>query len=81
MVETYSITMEAELKKKLDEVVKSRKHGGNRSAVISYYIKHGVELEEYEERGIELMRKFLDAVEKDPELASKFRAFLDQNGD
>ncbi len=81
MVKTYSITMEAELKKKLDEVVKSRRHGRNRSAVISYYIRQGVELEEYEEHGIDLIRNFLDAVEKDPELASKLRAFLDQNGD
>ncbi len=81
MVETYSITMESELKKKLDEVVKSRRHGKNRSYVISYYIRQGIEFEEYEEQGIDLMRKLLDALVKDPELTSKFRTFLGQNKD
>jgi len=81
MVETYSITMDIELKKKLDEMVRSGRHGRSRSAVISYYVRRGIELEEYEEEGIDLMRNFLDALEEDPGLASKFREFLEQNGE
>jgi metal-responsive CopG/Arc/MetJ family transcriptional regulator len=77
MVDTFSITMEVELKNKLNEVVKSGRHGRSRSAVVSYYISRGIELEEYAEQGIDLMRNFLDALEKDPGLASKFRKFLE----
>ena len=81
MVKTFSITMEEELQKKLDKVVKSRRHGKYRSAVISYYVGRGIELEEYEGEGLELMLNFLDALEKNSGLASRFRAFLERNWD
>jgi metal-responsive CopG/Arc/MetJ family transcriptional regulator len=74
--ERFSISMEEELLKKLDKMIKMRRLGANRSQAIEYCVKQVLELEQHETRYVEFLIDFLKIVEKHPEVGEKLRAFL-----
>jgi Arc/MetJ-type ribon-helix-helix transcriptional regulator len=81
MVDTFSVTMDGELKKRLDEKVGKGRFGNNRSQAISYCVQQVLDLEEHEERYIEFIIDFLEIVEKHPEVGENLREFLKKRED
>ena len=80
MTETFSITMDEELKKRLDEKVGKGRFGKNRSHAISYCVQQVLDMEEHEERYIEFIIDFLEIVERHPEVGKNLREFLKKSG-
>jgi Arc/MetJ-type ribon-helix-helix transcriptional regulator len=76
MVDTFSVTMDGALKKRLDEKVGKGRFGKNRSQAITYYVQQVPDLEEHEERYIEFIIDFLEIVKKHPEVGENLREFL-----
>jgi len=81
MVDTFSVTMDGELKKRLDEKVGKGRFGNNRSQAISYCVQQVLDLEEHEERYIEFIIDFLEIVEKHPDVGENLREFLKKRED
>ena len=81
MVDTFSVTMDGALKKRLDEKVGKGRFGNNRSQAISYCVQQVLDLEEHEERYIEFVIDFLEIVEKHPEVGENLREFLKKRED
>jgi Arc/MetJ-type ribon-helix-helix transcriptional regulator len=76
MVDTFSVTMDGELKKRIDEKVGKGRFGNNRSQAITYCVQQVLDLEEHEERYIEFIIDFLEIVKKHPEVGENLREFL-----
>jgi Arc/MetJ-type ribon-helix-helix transcriptional regulator len=76
MVDTFSVTMDGALKKRLDEKVGKGRFGNNRSQAITYCVQQVLDLEEHEERYIEFIIDFLEIVKKHPEVGENLREFL-----
>jgi Arc/MetJ-type ribon-helix-helix transcriptional regulator len=81
MVDTFSVTMDGELKKRIDEKVGKGRFGNNRSQAITYCVQQVLDLEEHEERYIEFIIDFLEIVEKHPEVGENLREFLKKRED
>jgi Arc/MetJ-type ribon-helix-helix transcriptional regulator len=76
MVDTFSVTMDGELKQRLDAKVGKGRFGNNRSQAITYCIQQVLDLEEHEERYIEFIIDFLEIVKKHPEVGENLCEFL-----
>jgi Arc/MetJ-type ribon-helix-helix transcriptional regulator len=81
MVDTFSVTMDGALKKRLDEKVGKGRFGKNRSQAITYCVQQVLDLEEHEERYIEFIIDFLEIVKKHPEVGENLREFLKKRED
>jgi Arc/MetJ-type ribon-helix-helix transcriptional regulator len=81
MVDTFSVTMDGALKKRIDEKVGKGRFGNNRSQAITYCVQQVLDLEEHEERYIEFIIDFLEIVEKHPDVGENLREFLKKRED
>jgi len=80
MKERFSISLEAETRKKIDALVAEKKEFANRSQAIEYCINYVLELETKDKRYISFLIDFFDVMEKQPELGKKLRIFLHDEG-
>jgi len=80
MKERFSISLEAETREKIDELVKRKKEFANRSQAIEYCINFVLELETKDKRYISFLIDFFDVMGKHPEVGEKLQVFLRDEG-
>ena len=72
----FSISIEEEIVRGVDEEIGRRRGFSNRSQGISYCVRQVLELEEYANGSISFMMDFLDLIEGHPEIGESYLAFL-----
>ena len=73
---TFSISIDKEAIKTLDDAITEKGRFANRSQAIEYCIKQVLAIEEHKRGSMEFLLDFMDLMKEHPEVKEKFEKFL-----